>query len=166
MRPTTIGTVALVGVGALLGVFVLVAVAPPPRTNEYGETILFREDTQYHRITVTEDDEARHLRFDKSHQSAIDLDDPFDSRIEYPDYLHLAMAVDPDAERVLVLGLGGGAIDQALLARLPRYHRRLGRDRPGRGRRGARTTSGFPMTSARHLHRGRAALRAAHGRDL
>jgi spermidine synthase len=83
---------------------------PVPTTNEHGETILFRADTQYHRITVTEGDGARHLRFDRSHQSAIDLGDPFDSRIRYPDYMHLAMAVKPDAKRVLVLGLGGGAI--------------------------------------------------------
>ena len=75
-----------------------------------GEQVLFRKDTQYHRITVTEDATTRHLRFDKSHQSAMDLKDGFTSRIKYPDYLHLPMALNPNAKKVLVLGLGGGTI--------------------------------------------------------
>lgn len=104
------GTLLVTLVGVLVASLVLWHVAPIPETNDAGETILFRADTQYHRITVTEGDGARHLRFDHSHQSAIDLEDPFVSRIEYPNYMHLAMALKPDAKRVLVLGLGGGAI--------------------------------------------------------
>lgn len=103
-------TLVLTLAGAIAAGGVLWRVAPVPTTNEQGEAILFRADTQYHRITVTEGDGARHLRFDRSHQSAIDLGDPYQSRIRYPDYMHLAMAVKPDAKRVLVLGLGGGAI--------------------------------------------------------
>jgi spermidine synthase len=97
-------------VGAALGAVVLWKVAPPPEVNAEGEAILFRADTQYHRITVTEDTETRHLRFDRSHQSALRIDDPFTSEIRYPDYMHLALALRPDAKRVLVLGLGGGSI--------------------------------------------------------
>ncbi len=92
-----VGGVALAGTGSAV-------------TNELGETVLMRADTQYHRVTVTEDDEARHLRFDRSHQSAIYLDDEYESAIRYPDYLHLALAVRPEPERVLVLGLGGGTV--------------------------------------------------------
>ena len=103
-------TIATVVAGAILGGFVLARVAPPATINTFGERVLYRKDTQYHRITVTEDDEVRHLRFDRSHQSAMNLDDPFSSRIRYPDYLHLAMTVKPDAKRVLVLGLGGGTV--------------------------------------------------------
>ena len=103
-------TLALALLGTALGGYVLWRVAPVPTENEQGEAILFRADTQYHRITVTEGDGARHLRFDHSHQSAISIDDPYESRIRYPDYMHLAMALKPDAKRVLVLGLGGGAI--------------------------------------------------------
>jgi spermidine synthase len=104
------GTLALALVGAIAGSLVLWHTAPTPTVNADGEAILFRADTQYHRITVTEGDGARHLRFDSSHQSAVSLDDPYESRIRYPDYMHLAMAIKPDAKRVLVLGLGGGAI--------------------------------------------------------
>jgi len=114
MRMATPATLVLVGVAIVLGGYVLLKVAPVPGENEFGETVLFRADTQYHRITVTEDEDARHLRFDRSHQSAIALDDPYVSRIRYPDYLHLALALRPEAERVLVLGLGGGAVTKRM----------------------------------------------------
>jgi spermidine synthase len=114
MGPATWATLALVAAAVALGAFVLVSVAPPPAENSFGEAVLFREDTQYHRVTVTEDDDARHLRFDRSHQTAVALDDPYESLIRYPDYLHLALAAKPDAERVLVLGLGGGAVTQRM----------------------------------------------------
>jgi spermidine synthase len=100
----------LVVAGLALGVYVLATVAAPPAFNELGERVLFRKDTQYHRITVTESDSIRRMRFDKSNQSAIYLKDPFTSEIRYPDYMHLALAAKPDAKRVLVLGLGGGAV--------------------------------------------------------
>ncbi len=109
-RVTVPATLVLVASGGIVAATVLTIVAPVPATNELGETILFQADTQYHRITVTEGDGARHLRFDHSNQSAIDLGDPYLSRIRYPDYMHLAMAIRPDANRVLVLGLGGGAV--------------------------------------------------------
>jgi spermidine synthase len=109
-KAALVSTLALSAVGVGVGAWVLVRVAPPPQTNTAGEAVLFRADTQYHRLTVTEDAVARHLRFDKSNQSAVALDDPFRSVIRYPDYLHLALAVKPDARRVLVLGLGGGAV--------------------------------------------------------
>ncbi|HEX9093801.1 MAG TPA: fused MFS/spermidine synthase [Coriobacteriia bacterium] len=111
---------ALVAAGVALGTFVLVEVAPPPEFNETGERVLFREDTQYHRITVTEAGGVRRMRFDKSNQSAILVSDPFTSSIRYPDYMQLALAVKPDAKRVLVLGLGGGAVTK-----------RYWRDHPG-----------------------------------
>ena len=103
-------TLALAIATTALGGFVLWRVAPAPAENALGEAVLFRADTQYHRITVTEDAEVRHLRFDSSHQSALEIADPYVSRIRYPDYMHLALALKPDPERVLVLGLGGGAI--------------------------------------------------------
>ena len=103
-------SVALVVAGVLLGGWVLLSIAPAAATNAAGERVLYRADTQYHRITVTEADGVRHLRFDASNQSAIDLRDGYTSKIAYPNYMDIALALKPDAERVLVLGLGGGAV--------------------------------------------------------
>ena len=102
--------------GVIVGVFVLARVAPVSASNDRGERVLFRTDTQYHRITVTEADNVRHLRFDASNQSAIDLTDGYRSVIAYPNYMDLVFALKPDAKRVLVLGLGAGAITK-------RWHR-------------------------------------------
>lgn len=112
-RPDRLGAIAtgaLVIAGLAAGGWVLWRVAPGPAINTVGETVLYRADTQYHRITVTEDATERHLRFDKTHQSAMDLKDGYTSTIRYPDYLHLAIALKPDAKRVLVLGMGGGTV--------------------------------------------------------
>ena len=64
----------------------------------------------YHRITVADSVAWRTMSFERNQQSSMALDDPFDSDIEYVDYLHLAMAVAPDAARSLVIGLGGGSV--------------------------------------------------------
>ena len=108
-RPVA-AALAIVLVGAIAGAAVLARVAPVSATNERGERVLFRADTQYHRITVTEADNIRHLRFDATNQSAIDLTDGYRSTIAYPNYFDLALAIKPDAKRVLVLGMGGGAV--------------------------------------------------------
>jgi spermidine synthase len=106
---STAAVVLLVIAGFAASTGVYLHVRAPATVNELGEQILYSADTQYHRITVTEKDGVRSLRFDKSWQSAISLEDGYTSVIRYPDYLHTALAVNPDAERVLILGLGGGA---------------------------------------------------------
>jgi len=109
-RFSTAVTVVLVVAGLSVGGWVLWRIAPAPAVNAFGETVLFRQDTQYHRITVTEGGTTRNLRFDATRQSAIDMSDGLTSGVRYPDYLQLSLAVKPDATRVLVLGLGGGAV--------------------------------------------------------
>ena len=117
---STAVVVALVIAGAIASTGVYLHVRTPATVNELGEQILFSADTQYHRITVTEKDGVRSLRFDKSWQSAISLEDGYTSIIRYPDYLHTALAVKPDAERVLVLGLGGGAVTKRMWRDYPK----------------------------------------------
>jgi spermidine synthase len=113
MRSTSaVLALALLGSAAAIAMFLVVS--EPASVNADGEQVLFRADTQYHRITVTEAGGARSLRFDKSRQSMIDLSDGYSSLIEYPNYLHLALAVKPDAKRVLVLGLGAGAVTKRM----------------------------------------------------
>jgi len=109
LRPASLA-LALVVLGGVLGGAVLADVASAPASDVAGERVLHREDSQYHRITVTQADNIRHLRFDASNQTAIDMADGYRSEISYPNYADLALAVNPDAKRVLILGLGGGAI--------------------------------------------------------
>ena len=67
------------------------------------------KDSRYHRIAVVDDTDSRYLRFDSSFQSGMYLDDPFETRFEYSDYLQLALAYNADARNVLFIGLGGGS---------------------------------------------------------
>lgn len=106
------GTLAFIVAGVSLGAWVLSSVASAPAVNAMGEQVLFRQDTQYHRITVTETGNVRNLRFDATRQSGIDLADGITSAVRYPDYMQLTMALKPDAKRALVLGLGGGLISK------------------------------------------------------
>jgi spermidine synthase len=103
-------TLVLIVAGAAVGAFVLVRIAPAPAVNALGEQVLFRQDTQYHRITVTESGTTRNLRFDATRQSAVDITDGITSKARYADYVQLAMALKPDAAHALVVGLGGGSI--------------------------------------------------------
>lgn len=113
-------TLALIVGGAALGFWVLAGVAGTPAANALGEQVLFRQDTQYHRITVTESGTTRNLRFDASRQSGIDLTDGITSAVRYADYMQLAMAVKPDARSALVIGLGGGLIAKRFWHDYPR----------------------------------------------
>ena len=75
-----------------------------------GFRVLFEADSVYHHIVVVEDAVARYLRFDRSFQSGMYLHDPFDSPFLYAAYAHLGLIFRPHAQRVLVVGLGGGSI--------------------------------------------------------
>ena len=67
-------------------------------------------DSPFHRLRVTDDGAWRLLKFERNHQSSMALDDPFETDIEYVNYLHLALAVKPDPRSALVIGLGGGSL--------------------------------------------------------
>lgn len=110
-RGWTVAAVGLAGVAMLVGIASFSGTsASEAAARAAGERIVFRKDTQYHRITVTDKGDVRSLKFDDRRQSAIDLSDPYTSDIRYTDYLHLALALKPDAKRVLVIGLGGAVL--------------------------------------------------------
>ena len=67
-------------------------------------------DSAFHRLRITDDNGVRLLKFERNQQSSMRLDDPFETDISYVGYLHLPMAVRPDATRALVVGLGGGSL--------------------------------------------------------
>ena len=77
---------------------------------------LYKKDSLYHHIVVTDDDGLRTLRFDRLRQSAMDLNEPNRMVFHYTQYLHLAMAFHSAPQRVLFIGLGGGSAPK-------RFHR-------------------------------------------
>jgi spermidine synthase len=81
----------------------------PSTLSGEGFTIREAQETRYHRLVVADDDESRYLRFDSSFQSGMYIDRPFATRFEYTDYLDLGIAYNPDAQRILFVGLGGGS---------------------------------------------------------
>ena len=84
-----------------------------------GFTVREARETRYHRLLVVDDGQSRYLRFDSSFQSGMYLDDPFRTRFSYTDYLHLGLAYNPSAKRVLVIGLGGGSTQKRLWRAFP-----------------------------------------------
>lgn len=80
---------------------------------------MFDTTTKYHRLRVTENAGVRLLRLDRSPQSSMKVDDPFDTDFEYPQYLHLALALNPTASRTLVIGLGGGTVVKQMWSAYP-----------------------------------------------
>ncbi|HET6351059.1 MAG TPA: fused MFS/spermidine synthase [Coriobacteriia bacterium] len=67
-------------------------------------------NTPFHLLRITDNDGVRLLRFERNRQSSMYIDDPFETDFEYPGYLHLPLAIRPDAVRTLILGLGGGSV--------------------------------------------------------
>ena len=79
-----------------------------------GFTVREARDTRYHRLLVVDDENSRYLRFDSSFQSGMYLEDPIRTRFLYSDYLHLGLAYNPNAKRILIIGLGGGSTQKRL----------------------------------------------------
>jgi spermidine synthase len=85
------------------------SVLDPRSVQGDGFKVRFAKDTRYHRLVVADDESSRYLRFDSSFQSGMYLGQPFRTRFEYTDSLDLGLAYNPDARRVLFIGLGGGS---------------------------------------------------------
>lgn len=84
-----------------------------------GLEAVYRKDSQYHRITVADSDDSRFLRFNSSFQSGMYLSRPFELRFEYNTYLNLALAYQPSARDVLMIGLGGGSSQKQMWRDFP-----------------------------------------------
>lgn len=91
-------------------------------TQKRYHSSMYEHDSPYHRIRVIDKDGVRLMRFERNQQSSMRLDDPFESDIEYVDYLHLTMAVVPAAARTLVVGLGGGSVVKRMWRDYPRMY--------------------------------------------
>ncbi len=83
---------------------------------------MYEHQSAYHRLRVTEQLGVRSLGFERNQQSSMHVDDPFESDIEYVGYMHITLAVAPDAARTLMLGLGGGSVVKRMWRDYPAMH--------------------------------------------
>ncbi len=75
------------------------------------ENIIFKRESPYHQIVVSEKAGVRYLKFGNNIvQSAVNYNDPFDLKLEYTKYLPLAIIFNPEGDRLLTIGLGGGVL--------------------------------------------------------
>lgn len=84
-----------------------------------GFELVYSKNTRYHGLSVVDDGEARHLRFDSSFQSGMYLDNPFRTRYQYTDYLQLPLAYNSGTRRILFIGLGGGSLQKRMWRDFP-----------------------------------------------
>ena len=91
----------------------------PASVSGEGFTVREAKETRYHRLVVADEGDSRYLRFDSSFQSGMYIDRPFATRFEYTDYLDLGIAYNPDARRILFVGLGGGSAPKRIWRDFP-----------------------------------------------
>lgn len=82
--------------------------------------LLLEAESFYNHIRVAEDSGTRYMDFDNLRQSAMLLSDPWELRLRYSRFLALALTFQPDPQRVLILGLGGGSFPKRLYHDFPR----------------------------------------------
>jgi spermidine synthase len=93
--------------------------ASGPALDLQGVKVLYRKDTQYHRLAVVEEGGTRVLRFGSSYQSAMTVSDPYAAVYPYTDFFELGLAYHPGARNVLFVGLGGASAPKRLRRDFP-----------------------------------------------
>ncbi len=73
-----------------------------------AEVVVHSQNSTFQSIRVIDIGYRRILQFEKTRQSSMYLDNPFETDFEYPGYFHVAIAIKPDAASALMIGLGGG----------------------------------------------------------
>jgi spermidine synthase len=85
-------------------------------------TVRFDKRSEFERILVVDKADRRYLSFgtaDNGYQSSISLSDPEAVPMEYIRLAMLGMVMAPEPERVLMVGLGGGAFTSLLRRHFP-----------------------------------------------
>ncbi|MFP2930539.1 spermidine synthase [Pyxidicoccus sp. 3LG] len=104
---------------ALVGLALLACSASSPRS------VLYEKQSPYTFISVTQDGEGRrYLQFDKSGalQSVVWPGQPLRLELPYTQVSMVGLAFVPEPKRILVVGLGGGAMPMFLRAVVPEAH--------------------------------------------
>ncbi len=88
--------------------------------------LLHFEKSLYRNIYVIENDDLRCLTFRKSiyqdRQTCVSLDDPDELVFPYTRMMLGVLSMNPNPERILIVGLGGGTLPMDLQEILPRAH--------------------------------------------
>ena len=84
-----------------------------------GFELVYSKETRYHGLTVVDDEDSRHLRFESSFQSGMYLDNSYRTRYRYTDYLQLPLAYAPGLKNILFIGLGGGSVQKRIWRDFP-----------------------------------------------
>lgn len=88
-----------------------------------SENLIYEKKSQYHHIMIYEDGPIRTLRLgdgpDAGKQSRIDKRDLDIHLLEYTRLVFAGLLVNPEPERVLIIGLGGGIIPRTIRRHFP-----------------------------------------------
>jgi spermidine synthase len=107
------------GLTVLCAAFLLTAMIWHVRTQAAEAGLILETDSFYNHIRLAEDGDQRYIDFENLRQSAMLLKDPWELRLRYTRFLSLALALQPEPKRVLVLGLGGGSFPKKLYRDVP-----------------------------------------------
>ena len=97
-----------------------------------AETILHTERSLYRNITVYESDDERCMRFTKqisARQSCISLKNPDSLVFNYAKMMLGALYIQPEPDKILIIGLGGGILTSTLSRISAESENRYSRDR-------------------------------------
>jgi spermidine synthase len=95
---------------------VLATVSAFGQSGDITETdLVFSGTSPYHNIAVTDADGIRTLLFDDTHESRMEIKNPYAGQFEYTEYFQMIWLWKPDVKNILMLGLGGGSTQKAMV---------------------------------------------------
>ena len=88
---------------------------PPPPKRTSGPDTIFSGTSPYHNIVVQDEDGLRVLFFDDTMESRMETKNPYAGAFEYTDYFQMIWLWKPVVKKILMLGLGGGSTQKAMV---------------------------------------------------
>jgi len=76
---------------------------------------VFSGTSPYHNIAVADADGYRVLLFDDTHESRMEIKNPYVGQYEYTEYFQMIWLWKPDIKNILMLGLGGASTQKAMI---------------------------------------------------
>ena len=76
------------------------------------EKVLFKKDTDFHAITVVENDFGRFIKYEDTYQAGFIKDEYYNGNLPYINYFLIPYLINPNIKNILFVGLGTGIILQ------------------------------------------------------